>query len=91
MRERLGNKVSGVAFTSYLATLHIPVGVDEVVDFWRTYYGPTVRAFDAVSNHPERERALTAEFRSHFARFNRGGSGKTVVDAEYLEVRGIRR
>jgi SAM-dependent methyltransferase len=54
------------------------------VDYWRRYYGPTLKAFDAVGE--EGRAALEADLLENIARFNRADDGTMVVPSEYLEA-----
>ena len=52
--------------------------------FWKTFYGPTVKAFEAVG--PAGGPALEHDLLELIARFNRATDGTMVVPTEYLEV-----
>jgi len=54
------------------------------LDVFKTYYGPTNRAFAAL-DAPKRA-ALEAELYSLLERLNRGGPGTLIVPSEYLEA-----
>jgi ubiquinone/menaquinone biosynthesis C-methylase UbiE len=54
------------------------------IEYWRRYYGPTLKAFDAVGE-AGRE-ALEADLLALIARFNRAEDGTMVVPTEYLET-----
>jgi hypothetical protein len=54
------------------------------IDYWRRYYGPTMKAFEAVGE-AGRE-ALEADLLDLIARFNRADDGTMVVPSEYLEA-----
>ncbi len=54
------------------------------LDYWRRYYGPTMKAFEAVGD-AGRE-ALEADLLDLIARFNRADDGTMVVPSEYLEA-----
>jgi SAM-dependent methyltransferase len=54
------------------------------VDYWRRYYGPTLKAFEAVGE--EGRAALEADLLENIARFNRADDGTMVVPSEYLEA-----
>ena len=53
-------------------------------EYWRRYYGPTLKAFEAVGE-AGRE-ALEADLLDLIARFNRAEDGTMVVPNEYLEA-----
>ena len=54
------------------------------LDVFRNYYGPLLKAFDAVE--PAKQAALHADVMDLIARFNRSGDSTMVVPSEYLEV-----
>ena len=54
------------------------------VDYWRRYYGPTLKAFEAVGE--EGRPGLEADVLENIARFNRADDGTMVVPSEYLEA-----
>ena len=57
---------------------------DHWIDVFRTWYGPVLKAFDAL---PQHDRAtLHAELVALVAEFNRSGDATMVVPGEYLEV-----
>ena len=57
---------------------------DAFVEYWRRYYGPTLKAFETVGE-AGRE-ALEADLLELIARFNRADDGTMVVPNEYLEA-----
>ncbi len=59
------------------------------IDYWRSYYGPTLKAFDAVGE-AGRE-ALEADLLELIGRFNRADDGTMVVPNEYLEAVIVKR
>lgn len=54
------------------------------IEYWRTYYGPTLKSFEAVG--VEGTPALEADLLELIGRFNRATDGTMVVPSEYLEV-----
>ena len=54
------------------------------LDYWRRFYGPTMKAFEAVGvvGHA----ALEADLLDLIDRFNRADDGTMIVPSEYLEV-----
>ena len=58
---------------------------EENVDFFRTYYGPTLRAFESLEA-PRRE-ALRNELLALARRYDRnGGTGPVAITGDYLET-----
>lgn len=54
------------------------------IEYWRTFYGPTLKAFDAVGESGRA--ALEGDMLDLIARFNRADDGTMVVPNEYLEA-----
>lgn len=57
---------------------------DHFVEFFRTYYGPTLVAFEALDATGQRN--LTGALIEVVQRFNRSGDATMVVPADYLEI-----
>jgi ubiquinone/menaquinone biosynthesis C-methylase UbiE len=84
VRERFGDGVSQLVLTPVMAQLRYPFSVPETVEFFRTYYGPTQKAFAALSE--DRQPALRRDMENLFGQNNKASDGTTSVEAEYLEV-----
>ena len=89
VRERFGAGVSDLRLTRVNYRFDYPFAPADVVEFFRKYYGPTTRAFSALG---EADRAaLREELANLWASHNKASDpARTIVDAEYLEVVGIR-
>jgi ubiquinone/menaquinone biosynthesis C-methylase UbiE len=85
VRERFrGAGVTTVRTTPIMAEFRYPFTPAEVVEFFRTFFGPMHRAFE---NLPEDgQRALRRDTERLFAEHNLATDGTTHVEAEYLEV-----
>jgi ubiquinone/menaquinone biosynthesis C-methylase UbiE len=59
------------------------------VSYWRRYYGPTLKAFDAVGEAGAA--ALESDLLALIAAFNRADDGTMAVPSEYLETVIVRR
>lgn len=59
------------------------------IDYFRTYYGPTLKAFAALDEAGQGR--LIADLEETIARHNVADDGTMVVPAEYLEVVAVRR
>jgi ubiquinone/menaquinone biosynthesis C-methylase UbiE len=59
------------------------------VEYWRTFYGPTLKAFDAVGDAGQA--ALEADMLDLIGRFDRAEDGSMVVPSEYLEAVIVKR
>jgi SAM-dependent methyltransferase len=88
VRERLGDKVSEINFEPRLITLSFPFSVAENVEFWRQFYGPTRKAFDALD--AEGQNALRRDLEKLWEENNLAEDGTTHVKAEFMEVTAVR-
>jgi hypothetical protein len=59
------------------------------VEYFRTYYGPTLRAFAALNT--EAQEALRNDLEQLWSQHNRSQNGVTQVDSTYLEVIATRK
>jgi hypothetical protein len=57
---------------------------DHWLEVFRTYYGPTLKAFAALE--PRAQAALAADLKALVEKFNRSGDKTMVVPSEYLQV-----
>jgi SAM-dependent methyltransferase len=89
VRERFGDGVSDLRLTRVHYRFNYNFPPAEVVEFFREYYGPTTRAFATLG---EADRAaLRADLVDLWSTHNQASEpGRTIVDAEYLEVVGVR-
>ena len=62
---------------------------DHWLEVFRTYYGPTLKAFGALE--PRAQAALSGDLKALVERFNRSGDLTMVVPSEYLQVVITRR
>jgi len=88
VQARLGSGLAKLQLARRSYTFSYPFPPDEVVEFFRLYYGPINRAFASLdaSGQDRLRRDLEELWSIH----NRSGHGSTTVFAEYLEVIGIR-
>jgi hypothetical protein len=89
VRERFGAGVSSLRLTRVTYRFDYPFGPAEVVEFFRQNYGPTTRAFGTLGEADQA--ALRTELEALWSSHNKAGeANRTLVDAEYLEVVGVR-
>jgi SAM-dependent methyltransferase len=84
VRERLQDGISDLKLTRRLCAFKYPFGPAEVVEFFRLYYGPTQRAFDALD--VEKQAVLRRDLEQLWSQHNKATDGTTDVQGEYLEV-----
>jgi ubiquinone/menaquinone biosynthesis C-methylase UbiE len=92
IRERFDERRWRVSTTRRTLTFLYPMSAAGVAELFRTSYGPTVRALEALA--PDRREQLAADLAAHWvrnARSDRAIAERTEVDSEYLEVIAIRR
>ena len=58
--------------------------LDHAVDVFRTYFGPSVTAFEAVG--PDRATELEAAIREALTRHDEGRADSCVLHCEYLQA-----
>jgi len=88
VRERLHEGIENIYFQKRMYPMQYPFSPAEVVNFFCTYYGPTVRASAALDEAGKK--ALHEELTQLWERNNQANDGTTRVEAEYLEVMAIR-
>jgi SAM-dependent methyltransferase len=84
VRERFGSRARSLQCTRRIMVLEFPFSPNAVVDHFREYYGPTLRAFESAQ--PDRREAMRADLEELWRANNRGTAGTTRVESEYLEV-----
>jgi SAM-dependent methyltransferase len=87
--ERLGAGVSHLHVTRVNYRFDYPFGPADVVEFFRQNYGPTTRAFASLDEIDQAalRRNLVTLWSSHNTAAD---AARTIVEAEYLDVIGIR-
>ena len=88
VRERLREGIASLQVTPKMYPLKYPFPPSEVVEFFRTYYGPTNRAFAALDS--DKQAALRSDLERLWSEHNNAGDGGPRIEAEYLEVVAIR-
>jgi len=92
VRERFKNGISHLKLSRHLYPFRYPFSPAEVVEFFRTYYGPSHKAFAALTaDSYEKQAALRRELEALWTEPNTATDGTTSIDAEYLEVVAIRQ
>ncbi|MCA1624814.1 MAG: class I SAM-dependent methyltransferase [Acidobacteria bacterium] len=86
VRERLKEGISDLQLNRRMITFNFPFSPKEVVEFFRTYYGPTQKAFAALDRDKDKQTALRRELENLWEEHNKATGGATAVESEYLEV-----
>jgi SAM-dependent methyltransferase len=90
VRERLRDGVAELRLTKRQYPFHYPFPPSEVVEHFRTYYGPTNRAFAALDAAGQAE-GLRGDLEQLWTEHNSATDGTTRYESEYLEVVAVRR
>jgi SAM-dependent methyltransferase len=88
VRVRLGAGCKTFAFTRRMIAFEYPFAPEQVVDEFRLWYGPTLRAFAALPD--EGRESLRQDLERLWREHNRATDGTTRVESEYLEVVAVR-
>jgi ubiquinone/menaquinone biosynthesis C-methylase UbiE len=84
VRERLSAGISDLQLTPRMCEFNFKFSPAEVVEFFRSYYGPTQRAFATLDEAGQK--ALREDLVQLWSDNNQAKDGSTHVEAEYLEV-----
>jgi SAM-dependent methyltransferase len=84
VRERLSEGVADLQLTSRMCEFNFDFPPADVVEFFRSYYGPTQRAFAALDEAGQN--ALREDLVRLWSENNKANDGTTHVEGEYLEV-----
>ena len=82
--NRFGDLVSDLKMTPQIADMIFEYGPAEVVEHFKTYFGPTVMALKAMG--PENHEAFTKDLVDLWTENNTRADGTTLAKSEYLEV-----
>jgi SAM-dependent methyltransferase len=84
VRQRLSKGIADLTMTKRTFPIKFAFGPAEVVELFRSYFGPVNRAFDALDQ--ARQLSLRRELEQVWSTRNRATDGTVQVDGEYLEV-----
>jgi ubiquinone/menaquinone biosynthesis C-methylase UbiE len=84
VRDRLAAHAAEIRLTRSTATLSFDASVAETVALYRTYYGPTLRAFATLTESGQA--ALQRDLEDLYGRHNLAQDGTTRIAAEFLEI-----
>jgi SAM-dependent methyltransferase len=83
LRELFGDGISDLGLEPRISTQRFH-SAHHYLTFFRTYFGPTIAAFERVG--PDGEHALAADLEAWVERHNRAGDRAAVLESEYVEV-----
>ena len=84
VRELFREGISDLKLTRRMCQFNLPFTPAEVVEHFRTYYGPTQRAFAALDSNGQA--ALRNDLEQLWSQHNKATDNTTQVEGEYLEV-----
>jgi ubiquinone/menaquinone biosynthesis C-methylase UbiE len=91
VRTLFGDRVRDLTFTRQLQVMDLFADPAEAVAYYRDNFGPTVMAYAAVADDPERRAALDAAFLEFATRSDSGPpGGRARFEMEYVLVVGRR-
>jgi SAM-dependent methyltransferase len=88
VRERLGDGFSKIVTTKRPIIFAFPGSPAETVEHFRTFYGPTQKAFGALDETGQA--SLRNDLEQLWAKHNRVTDGSTEIESEYLEVIAVK-
>ena len=87
LRELFGDGITSLSLTRRIYTFRY-TSAEHWLDFFRTYYGPMLKAFEALDDAGQQR--LAADLLDLARRHNRATDGTLAVPAEYAEVVTVR-
>jgi ubiquinone/menaquinone biosynthesis C-methylase UbiE len=84
VRERFGDGVSKIEIRPRNLTFAFPFSPAEVVEHFRVFYGPSLKAFASLDEN--KQLAARKDLEDLWTKNNQATDGTTSVEAEYLEV-----
>lgn len=89
VRERFDEGISNLTLTRQTVDFIFPFSPADVVEHFRQFYGPTLKAFESLGD-AEREAELRRDLEELWISNNTSENGSTCVVSEYLEVKAVR-
>jgi ubiquinone/menaquinone biosynthesis C-methylase UbiE len=88
VRQRFAEGISSIQTTPRNIAFAFPFSPAEVVEHFKTYFGPAQKAFGSLDESGQA--ALRRDLEEHWTKNNRATDGTTSVEAEYLEVIAVK-
>jgi SAM-dependent methyltransferase len=89
MRERLKEGIADLELTKRNYAFRYPFPPADVVEYYLSYFGPTIKAHDALDE--DGRKALRSDLEELWASNNLSSNGSTYLEAEILEVVAVRQ
>ncbi len=90
VRGRFAEGISDLTLTPRTIDFIFPFGPEEVVEQFRMFYGPTLKAFESLGADTDASAGLRRDLEELWGAHNKADDGTTLVTSEYLEVRAVR-
>ncbi|MEO7674646.1 MAG: hypothetical protein ABIU09_11290 [Pyrinomonadaceae bacterium] len=90
VRERFGDAVSSLNMTKRMAEISYEFPPVEVVEFFRTYFGPVQMAFKALEDDQTKQDGYRNDLEGLWAEYNQHDDDTTHIEGEYLEVVAVK-
>lgn len=90
VRERLGNGIKDIKLNRRMWQMRFPFDENEVVSFFRKYFGPVKRSFGTLATDTEKQAQLERELVAFWKKHNRANNNMLLCEAEWLEVIAIK-
>ncbi len=88
LQELFGEDIASLEVTRRSFMFRYP-SAGHFVEYFRSYYGPTLKAFESLE--PEGQRSLAEDLEELLTHWNASGDVTVVVPSDYLEVVAVRR
>jgi SAM-dependent methyltransferase len=88
VRERLRDGIADLQLMRWLISFDFAMSPADVVEYFRSWYGPTQRAFAALDENGQA--ALRRDLERLWSEHNHATDGSTHIESEYLEVVAVR-
>jgi ubiquinone/menaquinone biosynthesis C-methylase UbiE len=88
LRELLGEGVASLEVRQRSYMLRYP-SAGHFVEYFRSYYGPTLKAFESLDR--DGQEALAKDLEELLEQWNTSGDATLIVPSDYLEVVAVRR
>ena len=88
LRELLGEGVASLGVTQSSYMFRYP-SARHFVEYFRSYYGPTLKAFESLDR--DGQEALAKDLEELLEHWNTSGDATLIVPSDYLEVVAVRR
>lgn len=90
VRQRFGEAVKDLKLNRRMWQITFPFDEVESVKFFRKYFGPVKRTFEALAAEPEKQMQLEKELIEFWKKYNTATDNTLRCDAEWLEVVAIK-